>query len=963
MEAERPDRRNRIAVAAAVAAAALLLTFRLLIPPIVGLADNGDFERLMKPAGLAYATERPDERYFGWMQPRFPYTTPAADPSGYRSSESLVVAAAVWAAHLLSKTPFFDVRFLGALHALLLIVAIGTLVAACRDLAPPAQAAAALLLVFFFTDPGYTAPFNSLYSQTASFVFLLSTAAAAALAVRRGRLSGGLLVAYFLATALFVCGKPQEIVHAPLLALLGVRLAWPGARTSRRVLSLALAGVLCALAARYYVSAERSLGWITRYNIVFLVLLPSSPDPAADLIELGLDPSLARYSGMSAWVPESPASDPGFRSLLYDTSPRAFLLRHPERIRPVLGAALRASYVLRPPELGNFARESGRPAQTLADGPWSAARAVLGGAPWLAALFGGTLLAAALTYRRATPRGRLFRETLAVAVLMAVAAFAVAVAGDTHVELVRHLYTSEALCDLILIADVVWIVQALATRMRSRVRRESSTTGAASHGTLFQRLWSPVPVALGVAAVILAVQLLIPPIVGLANNGDFEKVMGYAGLSYGAESLEEKYFSWIVTKFVFVPPGWYRSGYLTSETFLASLARVLALPLARGGPFDIRVLGAIHVGLLLAGIGLLVAASRDLAPLSRWVVGALLVFFFTDVGYAAVLNSFYSQTASLIFLVVTLGAAALAIRRGRLDGAPLLLYFAGAFLFVGSKPQESVLGPILAVFAVGLSGPRPARWIRLPALWLALALCAFSVWYNLRTPVIFRQIALYDAVFFELLPHSPDPAGDLRELGLDAALLQYSGQSPYAFSSPVGDPGFQARFYAKLDYRVLLRFYLRHPGRLVSVVNRGTHQAFQLRSPALGNYEKALGLPPRARTGRFAVWSDMRLRLTPHAWLWLALLFGGNLFFALAGYRRADGRGRLVRKGVVLLVLLAGVEFLVCDLADSLNGADRHLFVFHALLDLLLIADAAWIAEALSRRRRPGLDLAAAPAT
>jgi hypothetical protein len=46
-------------------------------------------------------------------------------------------------------------------------------------------------------------------------------------------------------------------------------------------------------------------------------------------------------------------------------------------------------------------------------------------------------------------------------------------------------------------------------------------------------------------------------------------------------------------------------------------------------------------------------------------------------------------------------------------------------------------------------------------IWLALALCVFSVWYNRQVPASFRKIALYDAAFVELLPHSPDPGADL----------------------------------------------------------------------------------------------------------------------------------------------------------------------------------------------------------
>ena len=55
--------------------------------------------------------------------------------------------------------------------------------------------------------------------------------------------------------------------------------------------------------------------------------------------------------------------------------------------------------------------------------------------------------------------------------------------------------------------------------------------------------------AMAAAAALYAVQLLLPPIVGLANNGDFERVLGPVGLRAAAEGRAEKYFSWIVRRF------------------------------------------------------------------------------------------------------------------------------------------------------------------------------------------------------------------------------------------------------------------------------------------------------------------------------------------------------------------------------------------------------------------------------
>jgi hypothetical protein len=173
--------------------------------------------------------------------------------------------------------------------------------------------------------------------------------------------------------------------------------------------------------------------------------------------------------------------------------------------------------------------------------------------------------------------------------------------------------------------------------------------------------------------------------------------------------------------------------------------------------------------------------------------------------------------------------------------------------------------------------------------------------------------------------------------------------------SPFHDPAFKAGVFGKFGYDSVLKFYVSHPDRLRSLVVRAAPSAVQLRPLVLANYGRESGRPARTQTTGFAWWSNFRRRFGPGAHVLFPLLFFGNLVAALGGYRRASERGRLFRQVVAVLVLMAMVEFFVALLADIPGDIARHLYVFHAMCDLLLVADVAWILETLSRR-------AAAPA-
>ncbi len=456
-------------------------------------------------------------------------------------------------------------------------------------------------------------------------------------------------------------------------------------------------------------------------------------------------------------------------------------------------------------------------------------------------------------------------------------------------------------------------------------------------------------VALAVAAVVLSLQLFVPPIVGLADNGDYDRVMGYAGFQHTSPAYEDRYFVFLRSQYAVADPGWLRTGYHSSETLLAFVARWTHLVFSRQALFDIRVLGGIHAALFLLALAGLIRACRDLTLPARAVVAALLVFFFTDVGYAALFNSFYSQTASLLFLLLTLAVAAEAVRRGRLSGGWLWAYFGAAVLFVGSKPQEKLAAPLLALFGLRLAGFAWRGAWRQGAVWLAAGLCAFSVWYGRHTPYTLREASLFQLVFYDLLAHSPSPAADAAELRLDPEWLKYVGSNPYAPDSPLPDVRFRKDFLHRVGYRQILAFYLRHPNQFAQRVSRASRSAWSLR-PSFGNFERSAGQPPRALATRFSLWSGTRGRLGEHPLLAMTALLGGTLIAAAATWRRASPRGRLFREGLLVMVLMAGLAFAVCAFAQAPTDLSRALYAFHALCDLLIVANAGWIAEALSRR-------------
>jgi hypothetical protein len=384
-------------------------------------------------------------------------------------------------------------------------------------------------------------------------------------------------------------------------------------------------------------------------------------------------------------------------------------------------------------------------------------------------------------------------------------------------------------------------------------------------------------------------QLFAPPIVGLADNADFGKVIGPFGLA-GFEANERRF---VQLRYEFGSDrAWLDSPFRSAERALVWIAVGLNRLVSRDGTFDIRVMGAVHAALYLGVWWLLL-------PRLGWAA-ILAALVFADVMYVSLLNSFHMDVAALLGLVAMVA----------FDG-----HLAGGLAVVLSKTQHAPLGPVLAVGAL----LRRSRW-----RWVgAAAPLAGAVWMFAGSPPEYARIATYNVVFFRLLPGSRDVGADLAELGLDNSVRRYIGTYAYQPESGLDDPA------TEVSHARIAAYYLRHPVTAWEHMTAAMQEAARLRH-LVGNFTRESGKPEYAESATFAWWSDAKramfepsgVRFTVASLLLIAV----SIAWAV--------RTRSLMPG--LLAAMALLKMGIGTLADTLEVA-RHLFLFHAMCDLMLI--------------------------
>lgn len=454
---------------------------------------------------------------------------------------------------------------------------------------------------------------------------------------------------------------------------------------------------------------------------------------------------------------------------------------------------------------------------------------------------------------------------------------------------------------------------------------------------------------------ILIYQLFMPPIIGLADNGDFWRVMKWNGIQYLPGEENGHLFSYIHRTFVVQPETRWRF-YVSSEVLFVHLGYLLNKLVSKSGLFDIRILGFVHTVFFLVGLLLILRVGKEIKFPLLAILSLFLILVFCDAGYITYFNSFYAEPASLIFLLFTVGFGLKIVFQQGACPRYLLAFFVAGVLFIGAKHQNSILGVILALFMFRLAFVWPQKKWRLVSIILAGLFCVSSFVFYQSTPKFFKEAVLYNGVFYEILKKSSTPERDLVELGLDPELLTLKGTHAFMPDTPINDPAFRKKFFSLMGFRKIVTFYLRHPERLWALIRKGAESTSLMRFPGyLGNFEKSAGYAPGTQTQTFAFWSNLKERFFPRSlfFLLISCVFYPVGLFSIRLTLRST-KGQLFLDWLLLLALMFVCQFLTSVLAGGEQDLVKHLFLFNTLIDISILSifgGLAWVSMELRKSK------------
>nr|WP_239618959.1 hypothetical protein [Cohnella mopanensis] len=438
---------------------------------------------------------------------------------------------------------------------------------------------------------------------------------------------------------------------------------------------------------------------------------------------------------------------------------------------------------------------------------------------------------------------------------------------------------------------------------------------------------------------------MIPPVIGMADSGDFGRVLGVTGLAVldPHQSYEQLYFNYAHQKYGY--GGYQLGGYVSTHVILVAIAGWIGR-IVNSEVFDIRILGLTYSVFFVWALTLLVRNAPEAGNKRNTLIVTLalslsLLFVFGDIGYLAYFQSFFGEPFALIATLLMVASAIALASSPRPTGKLLALFIVAALAVATSKIQNAPLGFVFALLTWRMSGLRvDIKWRK--QVWAGVAILLFgSALMILVAPDRLKNTNLYQSIFYGVLKDSPNVARDMKELGIPEKYAVLAGTNYFQKDTaiPQKDPILRQEVLEQLSHKDIAMYYLRHPSRFMQKLDRAAENAMYIRPYYLGNYDQSADKRPKEISYSFSAWSQWKDKQMPNsAGVYIGLIFAYYVALGVLWWRNRSRRLRLVAETLAVIALAGVFSCVVPLIGDGEADLGKHLFMFNVCFDMMVIS-------------------------
>ena len=449
------------------------------------------------------------------------------------------------------------------------------------------------------------------------------------------------------------------------------------------------------------------------------------------------------------------------------------------------------------------------------------------------------------------------------------------------------------------------------------------------------------------------------PQVGVADQGDFDRVMNSVGLSLlesdKANPDFKRFYQYIVTDYKIniniytLLIGIFGSsmGYLI--TFINFICKLLGQEV-----FKTQYIAIAYAIIYISSIAIILKNLNVKSNYKLFIIALLSIFVFMDGNYIVWFNSLYGEPMMLSILLLFLAAFLYYIKCKYTEkniGLKILFVYISAFMFLGSKMQVLTTLPFIIILLGKILWDN-RRILEPNKLKLLTVFLIIIIIYPIQINMVNKNISKdtqYNSVFYGVLNGSKTPRQDLIDLGLNPDMTSEAGKHSYLDASEYvkyvpRNPITEEEFYSKIGNGKLAKFYLTHPKRLIEGMQYTAGKAF-ITSTSLGKGYRADSEEPLIEFNRFTTWSDFREDKFPKK-LWFIITVFISIFVVSAIEFVKNKSNREVKDKIVLLwglVLIGAIQFPMPYVGNGQADTAKQLYLFNFVFDILILTSTFYI--------------------
>lgn len=436
--------------------------------------------------------------------------------------------------------------------------------------------------------------------------------------------------------------------------------------------------------------------------------------------------------------------------------------------------------------------------------------------------------------------------------------------------------------------------------------------------------------------------LIINPIAGISDNGDFVRVLIP---NFMSEPENVVYFNAVTEEYPIslALPLIYPS-YINTHILPVMAAKILNVLTYSREFFNIRYMSLVYILMFTAALCLCLRGFKLKSLWQNILLFSLFVFMFANTGNTLYFGSLYAEPAAFVFFLGAAGCLRLCVKSDKSCANWYIAFLVLAFMFFGAKMQYAPLVVLmlpLSLYAIRIFKPQKKK-----ILTVTIVGCAVCLMFYIFQPSYLDDVTTFDAVFYGIVTDEETAEEYLDDLGLPKEYAVLAGMDGFEESYPIDikSDEFRENFYDKVGKGTLIKFYLTHPRLFLGMLEKTAKSCYLNQPKYLGNRTAAYS-SERVSYTEFQHYCDFKLKFFPKSFWCITLFFAAYAAWLLLRFKRSKDRARVWLMFLMAVIVFAAVQFVLPTVGNG--GADlaKQLYMFNISLDFLLFYAVYSLAE------------------